>query len=183
MKYVNKYLYMVFLFFIICILVSSVSALEFKTDYGLTTKSFDSFYADSGHYTFSLDVPSESNFTLVDNLSGEVKNDFGEGTLSFYVNEGKYADDVYSMIFIEDFSDDGAIISDTFTGLIGNATLVSNSEGVAIYEFEDTNDTNETNAIYGAFVTSEDGDKGLGISGNDIDLLKDMLQNVYFDFP
>ena len=175
MKYVNKYLYMVFLFFIICILVSSVSALEFKTDYGLTSKSFDSFYADSGHCTFSLDVPSESNFTLVDNLSGEVKNDFGEGTLSFYVNEGKYADDVYSMIFIVDDSGDGAIIADTFTGLIGNATPVSSSEYEAIYEF---NDTNDTNMKYGAFISNEDRDKGLCISGNDLDLLNDMIQSI-----
>ena len=36
---------------------------------------------------------------------------------------------------------------------------------------------------YGAFITTEDKDKGLCISGNDIDLLNDMLQNVYFDFP
>ena len=180
MKYVNKYLYMVFLFFIICILVSSVSALEFKTDYNLTSETFESIHTDSGYSTFHLDVPSESNFSLASDFSREVKNDFGEGTLSFYYNEGKYADDVFSMIFIEDFSDDGAIISETFTGIIGNATLVSNSEGIEIYEFDDTNDTK---VKYGAFVTSEDGDKGLGISGNDKDLLNDMLQNVYFDFP
>lgn len=171
---------MVFLFFIICILVSSVSALEFQTDYNLTSKTFESIHTDSGYSTFHLDVPSESNFTLADNLSGEVKNDFGEGILSFYFNEGKYADDVYSMIYIEDFSDDGAIISDTFTGLIGNSTLVSNSEGVVIYEI---NGTNDTNVKYGAFITSEDKDKALCISGNDIDLLNDILQNVYFDFP
>ena len=171
---------MVFLFFIICILVSSVSALEFKTDYNLTKTDFESTHTGSGYSTFHLDVPSESNFTLADNLSGEVKNDFGEGVLSFYINEGEYEDDVYSMIFIEDFSDDGAIISDTFTGIIGNATQVSNSEGIAIYEFDNTNDTN---VKYGAFVTSEDKNKGLCISGNDIDLLNDMLQNVYFDFP
>ena len=180
MKYVNKFLYMVFLFFIIGILVSSVSALEFKTNYDLTSEPFESIHTDSGSSTFHLDVPSESNFTLADNLSGEVKNDFGEGVLSFYINEGEYADDVYSMIYIDDFSDDGAIISDTFTGLIGNATLVSDSEGIAIYEIEDTKDIN---VKYAAFVTSEDKDKGLCISGNDIDLLKGMLQNVYFDFP
>ena len=148
--------------------------------YNLISETFDSIHTDSGDSTFHLDVPSESNFTLADNLSGEVKNDFGEGTLSFYINEGKYADNVTSMIYIEDFSDDGAIMADTFTGLIGNATLVSDSEGVAIYEFDDTNDTN---VKYGAFVTTEDPDKGLCISGNDIDLLNDMLQKAYFEFP
>ncbi|MCI5738123.1 MAG: hypothetical protein MR277_08980 [Methanobrevibacter ruminantium] len=180
MKYVNKYLYMVFLFFIICILVSSVSALELKTDYNLTSETFESIHTDSGYSTFHLDVPSGSNFTLADKLSGEVKNDFGEGTMSFYINEGKYANQVWSIVYIEDFSDNGAIISETFTGLIVNATLVSNSEGVEIYEFDDTNDTN---IKYGAFFISEDGDKGIGISGNDKDLLNDMIQNVYFDFP
>ena len=172
MKYVNKYLYMVFLFFIICILVSSVSAVQFKTDYDLTTKSFDSYYADSGHYSFHLDVPSESDFILVDNLSGEVKNNYVEGDLSFYVNEGKYADAVYSMIFIKDYGDEGAIISDTFTDLIGNATIISSSDNVSIYEF------NNTNMKYGAFIINDEGDKGLCISANDLDLLNDMAQSV-----
>ena len=163
---------MVFLFFIICILVSSVSAVQFKTDYDLTTKTFTSYYADSGHYTFHLDVPSESDFILVDNLSGEVKNNYVEGDLSFYVNVGKYADAVYSMIFIKDYSDDSAIISDTFTDIIGNATPVSSYENVAIYEF------NNTNMKYGAFIINEDGDKGLCISANDLDLLNDMIQSI-----
>ena len=39
------------------------------------------------------------------------------------------------MIFIKDYSDDSAIISDTFTDIIGNATPVSSYENVAIYEF------------------------------------------------
>ena len=95
-----------------------------------------------------------------------------EGDLSFYVNVGKYADAVYSMIFIKDYSDDSAIISDTFTDIIGNATPVSSYENVAIYEF------NNTNMKYGAFIINEDGDKGLCISANDLDLLNDMAQSV-----
>ena len=170
MEHLNKYFYIGFLFLIICILISSVSALEI--DYDLELNVFHGVTDQDGWDDFHMYVPSDSNFTLEDNSSGRVRNSFGEGKISTFINNGDYEYGVQGMKFVEDFSENGAIINESFTNLIENATQIVNLDKVTIYEY------NRADFRYGAFIVNDDMDKGLFIYGDDLDLIEDMVETV-----
>ncbi|MBO7714284.1 MAG: hypothetical protein J6S85_11985 [Methanobrevibacter sp.] len=170
MEHLNKYFYIGFLFLIICILISSVSALEI--DYDLELNVFHGVTDQDGWDDFHMYVPSDSNFTLEDNSSGRVRNSFGEGKISTFINNGDYEYEVQGMKFVEDFSENGAIINESFTNLIENATQIVNLDKVTIYEY------NRVDFRYGAFIVNDDMDKGLFIYGDDLDLIEDMVETV-----
>ncbi len=153
-----------------CILISSVSALEI--DYDLELNTFHGVTTSNGWDDFHMYVPSESNFTLEDNSSGYVRTNFGEGKISTYVNNGEYEYEVQGMKFVEDFSENGAIINESFTHLMENATQIVNLDKVTIYEYD------HADFKYGAFIVNDDIDKGLFICGDDLDLIEDMVETV-----
>lgn len=130
-----KFTYILALFFIVTILISTVSALEFVEDYNLTPLSFSRNDNPSGH-GFKMAVPSESDFKYVADYSGEIKNDDGEGLLATYSNFGEFNFDVSLICYIEDNTDEGSLISEFIDNIEQKYELTEEDNGTFILKLK-----------------------------------------------
>lgn len=200
-----KSIYILATFFILTILLSSVSALEFVEDYNLTKTDF--YKDNSSDPAFILDVPASSNFTLIGDYSGEIKNDDGKGFLATYVNLGEYAEDAGLICYLEDDTDTGSIIIESLTQFEDSYKMVSDEDGMLVLKLNEasdnstesdnsTVDANSTEAFdemtsaqtdsqdpeYAIVCTNEENDRLFVLFGDNLDLLKDMCENLSFVF-
>ena len=101
---------------------------------------------------FEIDVPKGSNFTL--------KNE--ADSMKYYENTGKYSSNISGIIINRD-------LTETLIGM--NSVPVSNTTSEKIYSFQLKNET-----VYK--LVSKQGDVDFIISGNDLNLLKEVCDTI-----
>lgn len=228
------------IFFILTILMSSVSALEFSKDYNLTTQSFNKDEIWSG-VGILIDVPSDSHFTLAKEYSGPIKNAEGKGNLSVFINHGGYADEVSMMVLVESDNNDGTLGTEFIHDLMADYKKIDSYKGITILELGnssdilydseangtdinssnstdedssasadlDLSDVNSSSSVdlnlsdlnssaiginqvsyaepetkapkYAMACSTEDGAHAFVLFGNELDLMKDMCEQFYFE--
>ncbi|MBR5503398.1 MAG: hypothetical protein IKV87_02980 [Methanobrevibacter sp.] len=154
------------LFIVSIIAVSAVSALEFVDDYNLTSTSFTK---DGNIYSngFRMDVPLNSNFTLVNDGYGEVKNENGKGYLAIFGNYGEFSNDVVMMCFVEDENENGTIVEEVFANVEQSYKVIGEEDGMCILQLND----NQT--IY-----YDDAESDEDSNGTDLNLTNDSSKDL-----
>ena len=139
MNFKIKIIHVLAIFFILTMLISSVSALEFAKDYNLTSETFNKDEIWSG-VGILIDVPSTSKFTLAEEYSGPIKNAEGKGNLSVFINHGEYADEVSMMILVESDNNDGTLGTEFIHDLMADYKKIDSEKGMTILELDNCSD-------------------------------------------